>query len=158
MSDILELETRRRIYDVVNNNPGLHLSKIAQIVEMRVSLVEYHLNYLEKNGMISSSKEKGYTRYFVQGKIGRFDKKFLFLLKKGHAKHKDLLREVNVAPSTLSYHLSRLVDHGVVESNYFKGDKSYKIVNKDDLIRFLINYKPFDLFDSFEDVWDDLSV
>ena len=80
MNELLELETRRKIYDLVSRNPGLHLSKIAEMLSMRVSLAEYHLLYLEKNNVIRVAKEAGYTRYYVEGAIGTLDKRILSVL------------------------------------------------------------------------------
>jgi len=54
--EILELETRRKIYELIEKNPGLHLSKIAELLKMRVSLAEYHLLFLEKKDTIETIK------------------------------------------------------------------------------------------------------
>ena len=123
MDEILELDTRRKIFDLVSRNPGLHLSKIAEILKMSVQLVEYHLLYLEKNVVVYAERESGFTRYYIKGDIGTADKKILsllrqevplkivlFLLKNNNSQHKDLLKICNVAPSTLSYHLKKLVN------------------------------------------------
>ena len=171
MSDILELETRRKIYDLVSRNPGLHLSKIAEILKMRISLVEYHLLFLERTNTIRGVKESGYTRYYVEGAIGISDKKILsllrqeiplhvilFLLKKDNSQHKDILKNVDVSPSTLSYHLKKMTDNGIIYFNEKDANHGYTILNKEEIVKLLVNYKPYDLFDSFKDVWVDLSV
>lgn len=171
MNELLELETRRKIYDLVSRNPGLHLSKIAELLSMRVSLAEYHLLYLEKNNVIRAAKEAGYTRYYVEGVIGTLDKRILsvlrqetplkivlFLLKNDILQHKDIIKEMDVSPSTLSYHLKKLVDQGIVAVRTYGSDRGYSIVDKEEIIRLLMLYKPYDLFDSFKDVWVDLSV
>jgi len=67
MDDILELETRRKIYDLISKNPGLHLSKISELLKMRISLVEYHMRYLEK--IVTVDKKTGFSRYFLKGKV-----------------------------------------------------------------------------------------
>jgi len=171
MNDVLELETRRKIYDLVAKNPGLHLSKIAELLNMRVSLAEYHLIYLVKNQIIIPVKESGYLRFYVKGKIGAEDKRILallrqdvplrivlFLLKNVALQHKDILRNVDVAPSTLSYHLKKLVGHGIVQVQTYGEERGYSISNKELIIRLLIQYKPYNLIDSFKDVWVDLTV
>lgn len=171
MSDILELETRRKIYDIVSRNPGLHLSKIADILKMRISLVEYHLLFLQKNRLIRGVKESGYTRYYVEGAVGISDKKILsilrqeiplrvvlFLLKNDNSHHKEILKEVDVSPSTLSYHLKKMVDQGIISFNEKDKNQGYTIVNTEKIIKLLVNYKPYDLIDSFKDIWIDLAV
>jgi predicted transcriptional regulator len=171
MQDVLELETRRKIYDLINQNPGIHLSKISQILKMRTSLVEYHLLFLEKHDILKSDKETGYKRYYLKGQIGVKDKKYLFiirqktvmkiilyLLKNKVSPHKIILENVDVSASTLSYHLNKLVKKNIVELNRYGKDKGYIIKNKDELISVLIQYKPYKIFDGFEDIWRDLKV
>jgi len=171
MKEVLELETRRKIYDLVAKNPGLHLSKIAEILHMRISLVEYHLIYLVKNQIVIPVKESGYLRFYVKGKVGIEDKRILallrqdvplkimlYLLKNATSRHKDLLRNIDVAPSTLSYHLKKLFKHGLI-AIHTNGDKSgYSVVNRETIVRLLIQYKPYNLIEGFKDIWIDLSV
>jgi len=169
--ELLELETRRKIYDLVSRNPGLHLSKIAELLKMRISLVEYHLLFLEKHKVIRGVKESGYTRYYIEGTIGTSDKKILsilrqevplritlFLLKNDNSLHKEILKNVDVSPSTLSYHLKKLANSGIVNVNSYGEDRGYSISDDEKLIEILIQYKPYNLFDSFEEIWFDLSV
>ena len=47
--DMRTFETREKIRDLIAQNPGLHLSKIAEMLDMSISLTDYHLLYLEKN-------------------------------------------------------------------------------------------------------------
>jgi len=171
MQDVLELETRREIYDLVNQHPGIHLSKISQILKMRISLVEYHLLFLEKHEIIKSDKETGYNRYYIKGQIGVEDKRYLFilrqetmleiilfLLKNDVSPHKLILENVKVSPSTLSYHLNKLLKNDIIELKRYGENKGYKIKNRDEIISILIQYKPYRIFEGFEDIWIDLTV
>jgi predicted transcriptional regulator len=170
-NDVLELETRRKIYDLVAKNPGLHLSKIADLLNMRVSLAEYHLLYLEKNQMVTPVSESGYTRYYVKGGIGTEDKRVLALLRQDvplriillllkcvSSQHKELLQNIDVAPSTLSYHLKKLVACGIISVQTYGEERGYSVINKEMITRLLIQYKPYNLIESFKDVWTDLTV
>ena len=171
MNDILELETRRKIYNLILENPGLHLSKIAEILKMRISLVEYHLIFLEKNEIITPVRESGYTRFYVFGEIGIKDKKILsllrqeiplriilFLLKSDSIQHKDILENIDVAPSTLSYHLKKLVKHSIIATQTYGEERGYSIINKQEIIKLLVKYKPYNLIESFKDIWVDLKI
>ena len=171
MEDVLELETRRKIFDILQKNPGLHLSKIAELLQMRVSHVEYHLNFLEKHDIITTEKETGYKRFYIKGTIGTQDKKYLsilrqktllyiilYLLKNNTVQHKDILENVTVSASTLSYHLNKLVKHNIVEVQRYGENKGYQLKNRNEIITWLIQYKPFDLYEEFVNVWNDLSI
>ena len=98
MNELLELKTRRKIYNFISKNPGLHLSKIAELLKMRISLVEYHLLFLEKKKIVTLVKEFGYVRCYPCGReeIGSADKKILSLIRQeiplkieGHTVHWD---------------------------------------------------------------------
>jgi len=171
MDDILELNTRRKIYNIVAKNPGLHLSRIAEILNMRISLAEYHLVYLEKNQVVVTVKEPGYSRYYIKGEVGTENKKILallrqeiplkivlFLLNNINSQHRDILKNIDVAPSTLSYHLRKLMKNGIVAVQTYGEGKGYSIVNREIIVRLLLKYKPYNLFESFKDVWVDLTV
>ena len=170
MDDILELETRRKIYDLISKNPGLHLSKISELLKMRVSLVEYHMRYLEKHDIVTVDKKTGFSRYFLKGKVETKTKHYsilrqktilliiFFLLKHDSARHKDILENIDCAPSTLSYHLNKLIKYNIIEVQRYGEMRGYKIINKDEIINYLIRYKPFDLFEGFTDIWTDINI
>jgi predicted transcriptional regulator len=171
MKEYLELETRRKIYDLIIKNPGLHLSKIADLLNVRKSLIEYHLLYMEKNQVLTSIKETGYTRYYVAGETGNKEKQFLsimrqeiplgivlFLLKKPNARHKEILENFNIAPSTLSYHLKKLLDSDIISISSDGEEKRYSLKDQKLTVGLLIRYKPYNIFDSFQDVWKDLQI
>ena len=82
----------------------------------------------------------------------------LFLIKKGKAQHKEILEYIDIAPSTLSYHLKKLIDNGIISVENIGEKKTYSVTNKDDLIGILIRYKPYSVIEGFKDVWSDLRV
>ena len=112
------IETRERIYDLISKNPGLHLSRIADILNMSEQLAEYHLLYMIKNNFIIHSKDEGgrCKRFYLKdGNIGINDKKklsglrqkkllkIIFLLLEHHnLQHKEIVSYLNIPPSTLS--------------------------------------------------------
>lgn len=166
MDDILELETRQNIYNLLKKNPGIHLSKIAKILKLRVSLVEYHLHYLEKHSLLKSDKHTGYKRYFISGEAESAQKKnfsilrqknllkiVLLLLKQEQANHKELLSQLEISPATLSYHLKRLVKNDILIIDQKGTIHTYYIKNPKELTLWLIKYKPYNLLDGFNDIW-----
>ena len=76
MNKTLDLEKRRKIYHLIEKHPSLNLSSIAEMLNMSVQLVGYHTKSMEENALLTITKEEGYKRYYVKGKIGSRDKNF----------------------------------------------------------------------------------
>jgi len=127
MNDLLELETRREIYDFITQNPGINLSKIAELLQLSPQLVDYHILYMENHGMISISKDKGYKRCYIRDKFGLADKRVLailrqeipfqiifFLLNNPFSRHRDILRNLGMSSPRFSYHLRKLVKNNII--------------------------------------------
>lgn len=172
MKKFPELETRRIIYDLIEKNPGLHLSKIAEMLNIRISLVEYHLAHLERNDVIIAIKDTGYKRFYVKSvEIGVRDKKILallrqetplkivlFLLKNPKSVHKDILSILDIAPSTLSYYLKKLIEKEIIIEGMLGEEKGYNVKDEKSIIGLLVRYKPYQLLESFKHVWLDFKV
>jgi len=174
--DIRTRETRRKIYVLISKNPGLHLSKIAEILDMRPSLAEYHLTQMQKNNLIVGVKEEGgyYKRFYLKDSdVGISDKNFLkllrqelllkvvlLLLKNSVLKHKELSERLNVVPSTLSYHLKKLIENGIIGLSSYGKEKGYTLKNRKEIIKILKKYE-FNIelhlaIEDFKDIWGDL--
>ncbi len=171
-------ETRRQIYNIVSENPGLYLSKIAEMLDMSVQLTDYHLLYMERNKEIYAVKDPGeyHRRYYTADcKIRNEDKRIvkilsnemlmkiiLILLKNENMRHKDICEEIGVSSSRLSYHLNKLVKSGIVDVSSHGSDKGYFIKNKEELITILKKYQiQFGIYlsiDRFNSMWKDLNI
>ena len=168
------LETRQRVYDIVSENPGLHLSKIAEMLDMSVSLAEYHLLHIEKNHQIMVVKGVGgyYKRYYMRdSEVGTNEAKILAVLrqeillkivimlwKKPNLQHKELLKKFDISPSTLSYHINKLIENDIVDKISYGAEKGYSLKNEKEIIWIIRRYKLDKSLDRFKDMWEDLSV
>ena len=132
-SDLLHLESRRRIYNYIIDNPGLHLHELARRLKITFNNLDYHINYLEKLGFISFKKENFYKRVYAKDKVSIFDKKYLNLIQqktprmilmvfcmRGACTQKHLSDMLCKHPTTISYHLKKLIDIGIVEEAKYK--------------------------------------
>jgi predicted transcriptional regulator len=168
MEETSELETRKQIYQLIVGHPGLNLSTIAELLHLSVPLVDYHTHHLEEDGLIIIEKEEGFKRYYTKGEIGVEDKKLLrilrqetplkivlFLLKNPNSKHKEILKHFDIAASTLSYHLNKLVKYGVIRVQQSGEEKGYIVVDEKLVMNFLIRYKPSDVLRRFKETWAD---
>jgi predicted transcriptional regulator len=161
---------RNAIYALIAENPGLNLSKIAEYMNINISHLEYHLAYLERAGSIKMTKGDGYKRYYVTSvDISTDERKtlallrqefpfkiILLLLKHGTLQHKEILEHFQLSPSTLSYHLNKLLRDGIVDVASYGEDKGYTIKNKRAVLKFLGKYKFDKMIQSLSDSWSDI--
>ena len=168
-------EFQKKIIDIVLKNPGIHLSKIAESLNISVQLADYHLSLLQKDEKIRIIKdEKGYfKRYYLKEKQINIDEKkiidairkktplriVLLILKKPGIQHKDIMKELNIPSSTLSYHITRLEEEGIIVTHPYGREKGYKLFDEKEIIRILKKYE-FSIeissaLEGFIDIWND---
>jgi predicted transcriptional regulator len=172
--DPLELDTRKRIYSLIESTPGIHFREISRRLEIPMGVVEYHLHYLMKKDMIISRKEGRYKRYYTEGKVGSRDKKVLAFLRKEvprkilmhlmldpGARHRDIKEELGISGSTLTFHLKKMIKKDVVKEEELNGGKGFFVVDPEAVSRTLILYKRSfmdDLVDSFTETWMEMDL
>jgi len=172
--DPLQLETRKRIYEMIQSSPGIHFRELSRRLGIPMGVVEYHLNYMLKREMIVSRMEGRYKRYYTEGKIASREKKVLAFLRKDvprailvylmlhpGARHRDIKAELGLSGSTLTFHLSRMVRKEVVREEGAEAVKRFYVTDPDSVSKTLIIYKRSfmdDLVDSFSDTWLEMDL
>lgn len=160
----LELEARKITFEAVRENPGIHLREIDRVLDVPLGTIRYHLRVLEKKELVTSRKEGKYTRYYAKGEIDRYDKDrlavlrkelprtiILFLLEYPGSSHKEITEAMAVAPSTISYHLKRLKDDGMIRE-----EDGYHVEDEEKIADLLIQYRQTfldSLVDRFVRMW-----
>jgi len=144
------VETRRSIFETIRSSPGLHLRELSRRLKLQTSLVEYHVRELLQNDLIMEVKEGGYRRFYPgedpsfglrgfssrQRKVLHFLRQdiplriVLLMIDQGGCTHKEILCHVPVGDSTLSYHLSRMIDAGIVERYRDEWGKGFRLVDQ----------------------------
>lgn len=177
---LLSLEARRRLWDHVRAFPGLHQAEVARALGMDANHVKYHLERLERSGLVAARREGGYVQYFpreegpvgLQDTVAPGDKRViallrrpvplhatLLLLDRGEATHAELLEEVGVAHGTLHYHLQRMEAAGLVESERQGRERRYRIAGRDRVEALLLRHRPPDaLVQGFIEAWEALEL
>ena len=79
--EVLKLETRRKIYKIILENPGLHLREILRRTKLSYGVLSYHLKYLKKQDLIVIKINRRYKRYYVAQKVANKDKEILNILR-----------------------------------------------------------------------------
>lgn len=166
-------QLKGEIFSLIAHNPGLHLSKIAETLQISIPLADYHLTQMEKNKEIFSVKEtpEYHKRFYIAGGYVESNEKkildelkkkiplqiVLYLLKNPLMQHKELLEHLRIASSTLSYHLTNLIQCGILEVQSRGTEKGYSLKNKEEIKKILKKYElHIELnvtLESFKDMW-----
>ena len=117
MVDSIDPEICRKIYNTISKYPGINLSKIADELDVKVSITEHNLSSLVKNGIIICKQENGSIKYFIkrQGTVKK-DKRtestkneILNLIQSNPGLHQAKIAELlNMTAQLAEYHLIQL--------------------------------------------------
>lgn len=121
----LEQETRRRVYGLVKQEPGIRVGTIASRFGMDHKSVRHHASLLETLGLVKSFGV-GHKRYFAADAVpsreawvllGSSTAKAIyeFLSKHGSADIPTIASSIGVAGCTVSAHAARLCGAGLLE-------------------------------------------
>jgi DNA-binding transcriptional ArsR family regulator len=168
--EALELEARRRIYEYILATPGTHLRGVHRAVRLPFGQVLYHLNYLEKLELVVVKKDGKFSRYFVKNLIGRREKDVISVLRHEvprtisvlllfykELSHKQILEHVEVSPSTLSFHLAKMVDAEVVTREQRGRESIYRLADELLTTKTLIRHRASfrcEIVDRFCEIFD----
>ena len=61
----LQLDVRRKIYEIVEQSPGLHFREIQRRSGLAVGSLQYHLDYLQKHHILRTQNEGKFVRYYA---------------------------------------------------------------------------------------------
>lgn len=167
--EALDLESRRRIYQLVKDQPGIHMREIGRQLEMPMGTLEYHLHYLTKAELLAIREEGRYTRYFVTHEMDRREKDVLSLVRQETPRrvivhvlqhpgssHGEILEHFDMSASTLSFHLKKLLEGGLLEKQKQGRSNLYTVAEPELVAKVIIQYKESfvdDVVDRFADVW-----
>lgn len=68
--ELLDNDTRRRVYEVLQEDPGLRLSEVARRADCSTSTARYHLRRLKREDMVRAAGEPRMQRWFPAGDMG----------------------------------------------------------------------------------------
>lgn len=167
--EVLGLENRRRVFQLIRSHPGLHLRELERRLPISLGDLRYHVDYLERKGLVNS-KSDGYRKtYFSVRDVSVVDRGLLSLLRQksprriilhllahDEADAEALGAAVDLSRSTLSFHLKKLREAGLVETRKVEGRHRYRLADPEQTARVLITYKDSFLdtaVDRVLDVW-----
>ncbi|WP_458207565.1 winged helix-turn-helix transcriptional regulator [Haladaptatus sp. NG-SE-30] len=124
-SNPLDNVTRATVHDAVTDDPGLSLSALSDRAGIPRSTVRYHVRILEEEGLVETATVRGKRRVSPTDGVdpelaaSLSDDSTAQLLetvaRNGPASVSELAEALDRTPGTVSYHLDRLADDGLVE-------------------------------------------
>jgi predicted transcriptional regulator len=152
--DVLELETRKEIFEHVRANPGVHFSQLKRDLEMETGLLQHHLRTLEDYDVLTSEDHQGKRRLFVAQELDEEERAILsslryettrhillFLLEERKARNREIAEELGVSPATVSWHVSRLVENGIVSEVRDGRTTRYTVTDEELTMQLLVRYR-----------------
>lgn len=124
-SDPLDHDMRERIHELVESDPGIFLSELADRLDVSLSTVRYHVRVLEEESILTSRKINGKRRYYpidvaepiLVAALGESATAAVLdtLARLGPMTGAELAEALDRDPSTVSHHLTRLASVGLIE-------------------------------------------
>ena len=167
----LLLDVRKKIYNSLKRSPGLHFRELQRRTKLATGSLQYHLDYMLKRHLLKQEKDLKFTRFYLVRDSFEGQKEMnvlrqeslrkivLLLLEKKRANNTQVSRWIGVSPSTASWHLSKLLEKGVVEKTK-KGRKAvYTLVEPEKAKEILVKYKRSfldEMVDNFVEVWQQI--
>ena len=171
LEQALKLDVRKKIYNTIKRNPGLHFRELQRRVGIATGAMQYHLDYLMKKHLIKTERETKFLRYYLVRQdfeetdlmsLLRQDsirKIIVFLMQRRFANNTNISQVVGLSPSTTSWHLEKLVENEIIEKSR-RGRKTYfKIVDKGKIAELLVKYRRSfldEVVNNFVEVWEEI--
>ncbi len=155
MTEKPELETRKRVYDFVVNNPGVHLREVERLTNLPLGVVRYHLDRLQREDLIFAQEDRYFKRFFPRGRIPNVPTEYfavlrqeslrkivLHLVNNPGASHAAIMEALALPASTLSTYLSYLLRRQILRRERSGKENLYFVINEEAVIKVLLVYRP----------------
>jgi predicted transcriptional regulator len=150
--ELLSQKTRNEIYQLIENNEGIHFREICRKLDKKMGVVQYHISVLEKSGLIRAVKDGRYKCFFSlknnvnvykpqqeltfeqkrtrEGLIAAMKRDtpksiINHLIKEGKASHQTLAEICGVSPQAITFHCQRLSNINLIQPTKIGRQKFY---------------------------------
>lgn len=165
-----ELESRRRIYRIVDENPGIHFRALLDRLDYAQGTLQYHLRKLQTDGLVEASDDGRYTRYYAAGGLDEADQTVMNALRREYSRRilahlvadgplttTALAERIDKSRSTVSWHLSKLADAGLVTKERDGRSVHYALADPDQVVYlYTVHHRSFTdrVVDRLLGIWD----
>ena len=156
MQEDIGIDNRKAILDYISDNPGTHLRKIARDLDIHLSTLRYHLDNLEKQGLIGCQKQNNLKVYFTSGKLKPIEKTLTPLLQQKRFRDiilvlidypgltfSQIVEKLSIGTSTASKYINTLEDQKILFHEKSGREKKYYLSDEKSVIELLATYKQF---------------
>jgi predicted transcriptional regulator len=146
-------DSQNNILKAISQNPGIRYRELARQTGLANGVLTYHLNVIEHIRYINKFRHKNITRYYPLNFTNEFDLKIishlrvhsekdiiLFVLDHDFCTFNEIVEHSGKAPSTISWHLRRLLEDGILLVHHEEYNL-YRIVDKKLVNQMLHKYK-----------------
>jgi predicted transcriptional regulator len=152
-----ERNVRNRILQFIRENPGCHLRKIKDELDLAMGTVQYHLDRLEKAGKITSQKQSLHKYFFLVGAFEENEKHILEALsdetareilmfiieQKKYPSQSEISKHIGISSPSISWQIKRLEDYRIIDAIKEGKFKRYKLHgDSKQFVALLKNYYP----------------
>jgi DNA-binding transcriptional ArsR family regulator len=136
----------------IEQTPGIRYRELLRLTGLVNGVLTYHLAALERTKVIKVNRESRMTRYYPvsvsdqESAILKFIRQepirqiLLFILEHDMCTFNEIVDHTQKAPSTVSSHLKRLREAGVVLIRHGEYHQLYRVVEKDLVVEVLSKY------------------
>ncbi|HEV2390456.1 MAG TPA: winged helix-turn-helix transcriptional regulator [Nitrososphaerales archaeon] len=147
--------TQRRILDFITSHPGAHLRDICRALGLAMGVVQYHVQRLERDRRIHSMRRGLYKFFYPANLFGERQRDVLSMLSLDRPRElllniiehpgstqEALAGATKVSQPTVSWHLKRLVDLGIVGGRQNGRVVTYSVTGGVEIATFIRTYHP----------------
>jgi predicted transcriptional regulator len=152
-------ETAERVLQFIQNNPGCHLRKIKEMIQISHGTVQYHTDRLEKIGRITSNRSGLYKHFFPVGVFQNNEKEILqvlgqetarqvlmFIMEQHAPTQTDIVNSIGISAASVFWHIKRLIElrliNEVKEGKYKRYQLHDREVSSKYITTLMRNYYP----------------
>ena len=156
-------KTTERILHFIQENPGCHLRKVKENMDVSMGTAQYHLEKLEKMQRIVSARHGLYKHYFPIGIFHENEREILqvlgqetsreillFIIEQQAPTQTDIVNKVGISAASVSWYLKRLIECNLIDEIREGRYKRYQLHNRKtsskDITILMRNYYP--------NIWD----
>ncbi len=150
------LTRRGVIYEYIRRHPGTHVRGMAKDLRLATGAMQYHLSWLEKHGFVKT-KRLGFYRLVFPTMVFREEQELILgvlsqdtpremllrLVEDPSVSQGDLARSMGFSQPTVSWHMERLVELGVIRKRRTPGGMVCEVsVDGAEVLRLARSYYP----------------